>query len=219
MPGNRIFRGVLGSLFFARCSTICRERYQLGNTNAIPNYKIFVRAFSDNLKALRGDIPQAQFAKILNIPNQVTYHRYEHGRVPKRDLLAKIAKAIGATVDELISPMRPQRAAEIRAGLKKRMAEEPLTREDKIAAEDAISKSLMELVTPDSRAAIAAAFRLADMSTDEQLNLFDPFMRARNRAPLEYQKYYVLIMAAFLPEFDKSLNHKGKGPNGGDATF
>jgi transcriptional regulator with XRE-family HTH domain len=68
---------------------------------------------SINLKALRGDRSQAEFAAFLQIPNQVTYHRYENGRTPKIAILEKIAFQIGITVDELLNPIPPERLNEI----------------------------------------------------------------------------------------------------------
>lgn len=63
---------------------------------------------------MRGAVSQAQFANLLGITNQVTYHRYESGRVPKAEILQRIANRFGITVDALLSPLHEARAGEIR---------------------------------------------------------------------------------------------------------
>ena len=70
-------------------------------------------AVGQNLRAIRGGLSQAEFAKFLGIPNQVTYHRYENGRVPKAHILQVIATRLGITVDELLAPISNDRAFDI----------------------------------------------------------------------------------------------------------
>lgn len=58
--------------------------------------------FGDNLKRLRGEESQAQFAKRLGI-QQVTYGRYELGtREPDLDTLCRIGLVTGTSIDELL---------------------------------------------------------------------------------------------------------------------
>ncbi len=80
-----------------------------------PELTEMARAFSTNLKAIRAARSQLEFAKLLGIATQVTYHRYEHGRIPPAAVLARLAAILGATVDELLAPMSQERAAQIGA--------------------------------------------------------------------------------------------------------
>jgi len=60
-------------------------------------------SFANRLKGLRGDVPQAEFAKILGISHQSTYFRYEGGGdLPKADTLFQIARALGCSADYLL---------------------------------------------------------------------------------------------------------------------
>jgi transcriptional regulator with XRE-family HTH domain len=60
------------------------------------------KIFSGRLRAFRGSRSQAEFAKYLGIDNQATYHRYEAGRIPKPEILSKIAYRLGVTTDYLL---------------------------------------------------------------------------------------------------------------------
>ena len=58
--------------------------------------------FSERLKGLRGGKSQVKFAKELGIKSPVTYFNYEKGRIPKPEILDKIAEKQGVTVDWLL---------------------------------------------------------------------------------------------------------------------
>ena len=73
--------------------------------------------FSRNLRGLRGHRTQAEFAAFLGLKNQVTYHRYENGRIPRAAVLQDFASRIGITVDEFLSEIPANRLAEIRLGV------------------------------------------------------------------------------------------------------
>lgn len=76
---------------------------------------------SENLKRLRGDETQTQFAAMLGIKQQ-TYANYELGlREPDIDTLCRIAKILGKSVDELVGmrKMSADRNANKVADLKK----------------------------------------------------------------------------------------------------
>lgn len=63
--------------------------------------KNFSPTFGQRLKTLRGNRPQLEFAKMLGIPHQSTYCRYEQGRLPKLNTLKSMANRLGVTVDHL----------------------------------------------------------------------------------------------------------------------
>lgn len=69
------------------------------------------------IKELRGDQTQAQFAARLGM-KQPQLARYERGRIPDREVLAKIARVGGVTVDWLLTGQSSRLASE--------EAEEPL---------------------------------------------------------------------------------------------
>lgn len=59
--------------------------------------------FSKNLRELRGDLSQNDFAKALGIPHQQTYQRYEKGLIPAGDVLFRIAQRAGVSMDQLFT--------------------------------------------------------------------------------------------------------------------
>lgn len=69
-----------------------------------------VTDLSKNLKAFRGERSQTAFALFLGI-SQNTYNRYEHGgRVPKADILSRMAQRLGTTVEKLLGATYPTQA-------------------------------------------------------------------------------------------------------------
>jgi transcriptional regulator with XRE-family HTH domain len=71
------------------------------------------RHFSRNLRVLRGELSQQEFSKLLGLNNQVTYHRYENGRLPRPKILSQIAGILGITKEEICSPMPLGKVAEV----------------------------------------------------------------------------------------------------------
>ena len=155
----------------------------------------------DNLKAIRGGLSQAEFAGFLEIPNQVTYHRYENGRVPKAHVLQQIASRLGISVDELLAPISHERAHEI-AVLSIVNAPLPKSPKEKLTAAtaEAFGKAAGELVNPKSMKAVLDAFQIEKLSHDEVSRLFSHIVSVSNRAPVELMKYYVLIRVAIGKE-------------------
>ncbi len=88
--------------------------------------KFFLNSLSSNLKAIRGSRSQADFARFLGVPTQVTYHRYENGRIPKPAILSRIAQKLGASVDELLKPLPIDRFREIMCSTMARSVGVPL---------------------------------------------------------------------------------------------
>ena len=75
----------------------------------------------NNLKALRGELSQAAFARILGVKQQ-TYANWELGtREPDVTTLCRIAKVVGKSVDELvgIKSLSPDRSYNKVADLKR----------------------------------------------------------------------------------------------------
>jgi transcriptional regulator with XRE-family HTH domain len=62
------------------------------------------RVFSENLRKLRGDQSQAEFASRLGIPHQQTYQRYESGLVPSGEILHRMSKLLAVSIDQLFEP-------------------------------------------------------------------------------------------------------------------
>ncbi len=61
-----------------------------------------MKAFPDRLKALRGNMKQAEFARKLGVA-QNSYHRYEAGeRVPDINVLSQMASVLGVSADWLL---------------------------------------------------------------------------------------------------------------------
>jgi transcriptional regulator with XRE-family HTH domain len=58
--------------------------------------------FGEALKRARGSRSQAEFARLLGIPSQQTYQRYERGLIPAGDILHRIATRLGVTIDGLL---------------------------------------------------------------------------------------------------------------------
>lgn len=61
------------------------------------------KAFAESLLSARGDRSQAEFARLLGIPSQQTYQRYENGLIPSGKVLHQIAARLGVTIDALLS--------------------------------------------------------------------------------------------------------------------
>ena len=58
--------------------------------------------FSKALLKARGDRNQAEFARFLGLNSQQAYQRYEAGRIPKGDVLYRIACLLGTTMEALL---------------------------------------------------------------------------------------------------------------------
>lgn len=72
------------------------------------------KAFAAALIKARGNRSQAEFARLLEIPNQQTYQRYEKGLVPSGIILHQIATRLGVTVDQLLTGgKQPSEAAKL----------------------------------------------------------------------------------------------------------
>lgn len=63
----------------------------------------FSKILSANLRGARGNRSQAEFARILGIKHQQTYHNYEAGQPPKGDVLLQIARRLGTTCEKLLT--------------------------------------------------------------------------------------------------------------------
>ncbi len=157
-------------------------------------------AVAGNLKAIRASLSQAEFAKLLGIPNQVTYHRYESGRVPKALVLQQIAARLGITVDELLSPMPLDRAIGISVRSHVNAILPKAEAELNVATSKAFGEASGELVNPKSLKSISDALRLPDLPYDELSRLFSHVVTVSNRSPVELVKYYVLIRVALGKE-------------------
>jgi len=104
----------MSTVFFARCI-----RYRFGSTykgsmSSKQNSKIDVaNTVAENLRALRGELSQSRFARLIGIEHSVTYHRYENGRLPKPSVLQTAAERLGIEVSELMTPIPAKRAFEL----------------------------------------------------------------------------------------------------------
>jgi len=161
-------------------------------------------AVPSNLKALRGKRSQAEFSRFLGIPNQVTYHRYENGRVPRAAVLQQIASRIGITVDELLTPISSDRVKDIqlRASVEKSsgsFGDAPLSPRTRTAFAEACG----ELVNAKSIKAIQEAFQLEKLSEEEIAALFEHVVAVSNRAPIELVKFYVLVRVAITKDLER----------------
>ncbi len=167
--------------------------------------KTALSPFSENLRALRGEISQAKFAPLLLIENQVTYHRYEHGRVPRAPQLQMIAVRLGITVSELLSPLAPDRINEIsrRCGLGEASEASALLK-TKLNVEAA--QEMERLVNDKSVQAVWEAFQLHKWANDDVITLFEEIVSAANHARPRLVKFYVLIRAAITKELGRRLD-------------
>ena len=163
-------------------------------------------AIGPNLRALRGSLSQAEFAKFLGVANQVTYHRYEKGRVPKADVLQQIAKRIGITVDDLLSPVSQ---ALIEQFQKQEGPLLPKTAPDwKKDFLGPMYHAMGELVNDESVKQLQSAFGLRQASDESLLTLYEHVTKIESRAPFEIIKYYNLIVTAVQREFKRRLKLK-----------
>ena len=149
---------------------------------------------------------QAEFAKFLGIPNQVTYHRYENGRVPKAHILQVIATRLGITVDELLAPISNDRAFDIAVhGITTAPLPISLGKRATESTAKSFGEASGELINPKTIKAITSAFQIGAMSRDELSRLFGHIVTVSNRAPVELMKYYVLIRYAVGKELARRL--------------
>ncbi len=79
--------------------------------------------FGDRLRALRGGLKKADFARSLGVSAQ-DYQRYEEGRVPRADTLLEITKRCGVPLEQLIG-INPDE--QIHPGMAARSAAPPAT--------------------------------------------------------------------------------------------
>jgi transcriptional regulator with XRE-family HTH domain len=155
--------------------------------------KIF-SAVAKNLRAMRGGLSQAEFARFLGIPNQATYHRYESGRVPKAHILKQVASRLGITVDELLSPISYECAFDIIVRSVSNAAPSVMPTGKLTHAEaKSYGEASGELVNLESVKAVNKAFQIERLSNDELSRLFSHVVSVCNRAPVEIVKFYVLI--------------------------
>jgi transcriptional regulator with XRE-family HTH domain len=159
-----------------------------------------------NLRTIRGDLGQAEFAKFLGIANQATYQRYESGRVPKVDILVQIAKRLGITLDELLAPIEQSRAAIIfaQAVLKDAMPETSSGPKQTSAQPSPAG----ELINDEAIKFITKALRLDAAPQEEVSKLFQHLVSTANKCPKGLMKYYVLIRYAVMQQLAKQ--HKLK---------
>ena len=165
-----------------------------------------------NLKALRGGLSQSEFAQFLGIPNQVTYQRYEAGRVPRPLILQQITDRLGITIDELLKPIPPLTAfgitarAMVAGAISRPSAQIPSrVRETTIQS---FSAATGELVTPKNIRMITKALCLETISDDDLTSFFEHIVSVSNRAPGQLMKYYVLIRRAVVEELAKRMKLK-----------
>jgi transcriptional regulator with XRE-family HTH domain len=55
------------------------------------------------IRAIRGEMNQTDFAKMIGVRKQNYVSRYEHGRIPNPELLVRIANYGKVTVDWLLT--------------------------------------------------------------------------------------------------------------------
>jgi len=162
-----------------------------------------------NLKTIRGEVSQSDFAKVLGIANQVTYHRYESGRVPKAEILHQISDRLGINLDELLSPISPMRAAVIYAqAVIKQTTHLPIVSKNSSASAKAYGEASGELINDDSVKAITKAMQLDQLPYDDVSRLCSHIIKVSNRAPRELMKYYVLIRYAAMLQLARHYKAK-----------
>ncbi len=159
-----------------------------------------------NLKAIRGDLSQAAFAALLGIEKQVTYHRYEAGRVPKAHILQDFSSRFGITLDELLAPISSARANEIRAHIKNPKTATKAAGALSLETRISIGQALSELVNQTSVTAVTSAWRLCESDPRELMDLGDHLVEAQKRAPLHLQKYYHVLRFAVQAELSKRMD-------------
>lgn len=161
--------------------------------------------FGPNLRALRGESSQAEFAKLLGLANQVTYHRYENGRVPRAEVLQQIADRVGLTVNDLLSPLSPETidAFQNRGTIESSKSGDPM-----IDACAPMYRAVGELVNDVNVKRLQAAFDLGRASDEELLSFYEHIAKAQSRAPFEHIKYYSLIVVSVQRELARRLRIK-----------
>lgn len=191
---------------------LMRHRGMVFNTKTVMRQYQSVKTLSavgDNLRAIRGSLSQLEFAKFLGIPNQVTYHRYENGRVPKAHILQQIAERLGIGVDELLSPISKERAEDI--FVYSQSTADPAAADKHELTEstaNAIGEASAELVNAKSLKAIVVSFRLEQLSIDQLTRLFSHLVAVSNRAPADLAKYFTLIRCAVSGELIQRMGEK-----------
>lgn len=64
--------------------------------------------FGERLLKLRGARSQTEFCRLLGIASQQTYANYEKGRVPKPEILQRIAQRTGCSIEWLLTGSEPE---------------------------------------------------------------------------------------------------------------
>lgn len=161
----------------------------------------FVHSFSQNLKMLRGGTTQRVFAQSLGFENQATYHRYESGRVPRPNVLARIAYRLGLSVEELLAPLSETRRDEIVARLKRGtpdLDKQPWTSRQQ--ARIAVLRENAKLLKGENVTSVARAFGLSDLTRDELNYALDHFRKLEGQVEVTVQRFYSLIVDALKAE-------------------
>lgn len=161
----------------------------------------FVHSFSQNLKMLRGGATQRVFAQLLGFENQATYHRYESGRVPRPNVLARIAYRLGLSVEELLAPLSETRRDEIVARLKHGtpdLDKQPWGSRQQ--ARIAVLRENAKLLKRDNVTSVVSAFGLSELSRAELNYALDHFRKAEAGVEVSVQRFYALIIDALRAE-------------------
>ena len=169
----------------------------------------FVHAFSQNLKSLRGERPQRLFARLMGFDNQATYHRYEAGRIPRPNVLARIAYRLGVPVEDVLSPLSTLRIKEIAArldGPAPNPEQQPW--DSRKQARVAVMREIGKLLKPENLKAAREAFGLSDLSGQELKQAAKHFSAAEEEVEISLQRFYSLILEAIREELHQRAKNK-----------
>jgi len=163
--------------FHVRCAPLLTHRQKRVNTFFIPSAIPLRRMkknrtppaelagiVKQNLRAIRGTLSQAAFARLIGIANQVTYFRYENGRLPKPAVLQEAARRLGMDVSELLATIPAKRAIELQEHALM-LCFEP----EAHPGQKASAAMRDDFSTPDFQRAL---FRSPDADLEEALNFF-----------------------------------------------
>lgn len=161
----------------------------------------FVHVFSGNLRMLRAGRTQRVFAQLLGFENQATYHRYESGRVPRPNVLARIAYRLGVQVEELLAPLSASRCNEIAARLQNGVPDlETQPWNSRKQARIAVLRENAKLLGRDNVDCVRTAFQLSDLSRQELKFSLEHFSTAEAQVEVSLQRFYTLIIDALKEE-------------------
>lgn len=79
--------------------------------------KVSPQKVGERIRAVRGNRTQEKFAKAIGVRKQNYISRYERGRIPSPELLVRIAKMGGVSIDWLLTGKG--KGVKGQAGLKK----------------------------------------------------------------------------------------------------